>query len=206
MGSARIPPPTPFVPNPETFLTLIGRNLRQHVAKIPTWKALFSLSGPQLRELGVEPARDRRYLLRWREKFRNGEFGVGGDLKEVVDGVGEVRIIEVEQEAKSAGQATATATLSPGMRKMIVNVRPDSPDPSLSAEEAQPVQLLKVKGARKIKGPHVQPVKGSQGRVARIAVKEVLWEHRRGHKVDGGERRKAEVRAKRKGEERRNAR
>jgi hypothetical protein len=44
------------------------------------------------------------------------------------------------------------------------------------------------------------------GQKAQIKVKEGLWEERRGHKVDGGERRKAEVRFKRRSEERKKAR
>merc|ERR1711964_946285 len=43
-----IPKPTPFVPNSGTFLTLIGRNLSQHASKIPSWRALFSLTSAQL--------------------------------------------------------------------------------------------------------------------------------------------------------------
>lgn len=57
-----------------------------------------------------------------------------------------------------------------------------------------------------IEGPYVQPSKGSKGTVATLKVQEGLWEHRRGHKVDGGERRKAEIRFKRGVEERRKAR
>ncbi|KAF6225953.1 hypothetical protein HO173_012676 [Letharia columbiana] len=82
------PQPTPFVPDASTFLKLIGRNLSQHAGKIPTWQSLFSLTSTQLRELGVEPARTRRYLLWWRDRFRKGIFGVGGDLRNVKDGGG----------------------------------------------------------------------------------------------------------------------
>src|SRR4051812_23923523 len=86
----RIPSPTSFVPDAETFLSLIGRNLSQHASKIKSWKALFSLTSPQLKELGIEPPRARRYLLRWREKFRNREYGIGGDFKYVEGGKAEV--------------------------------------------------------------------------------------------------------------------
>jgi hypothetical protein len=68
-------------------------------------------------------------------------------------------------------------------------------------EELVPVKGLHLKGAHTIVGPHVRPVKG--GKAAQIVVKEGLWEHRRGHKIDGGERRQAEIRAKKRGEERR---
>ena len=42
-ATSKIPRPTPFVPDPQTFLTLIGRNMAQHAAKIPSWEALFTL-------------------------------------------------------------------------------------------------------------------------------------------------------------------
>jgi hypothetical protein len=206
----RIPPPTPFVPDAATFLTLIGRGLSTHASKIQSWDALFSLTSPQLQELGVEPPRARRYLLRWRDKFRHGEFGVGGDLKKVVDGVGEVRLVEVPIST-SGGSAEASAgkstiTRSPGMMKRIVNVDPSTPLSEMELVKAPRVAGLKIKDSHMIYGPHVELVKGSNGRAAVIKVKEGIWEHRRGHKVDGGERRKAEVRAKRRAAERKAAR
>ncbi|KAF2237688.1 hypothetical protein EV356DRAFT_383446 [Viridothelium virens] len=210
-----IPEPTPFCPDPSTFLTLIGRQLSQHASKIPTWEALFSLSSPQLRELGVEPARSRRYLLRWREKFRNGEFGVGGDFQHVQDGVGELRIVEVPDAAAGSNaveeeggvRAVATANRSPGMRKVVVNVKPGAEIESAEEfKETVAPSMIQMMGGHTISGPHVELVKGTEGNVARVAVKEGLWEQKRGHKVDGGERRKAEVRAKRRSQERKDAR
>ena len=65
----------------------------------------------------------------------------------------------------------------------------------------KPVKGLRVKGAHTIVGPYVLPVKGTDGKEAKIKVAEGLWEDRRGHKIDGGERRRAEVRAKRRSEE-----
>ena len=197
---ARVPRPTPFVPDAQTFLTLIGRNLSQHASKIPSWKALFSLTSAQLKELGIEPPRSRRYLLRWREKFRNGQYGVGGEFKHVADGEALVRVVEVPV----SGNSPATATLSPGKRKIVVNVAAGGSALEKPAEQLVPAKSLSIKGAQTIVGPHVQPLKGGQG--AKIVVKEGLWEDRRGHKIDGGERRQAEVRAKRRGEERRAAR
>lgn len=197
-----VPHSTPFVPNAQTFLTLIGRNLSQHASKIPSWKALFTLTSDQLRELGVEPPRSRRYLLRWREKFRNGQYGIGGDFQYIENGIAELRIIEVP--SSDPRHSTATATSSPGHRKIIVNVPVGSSAEDKLAEQMVPVQGLRIKGARTIVGPHVQPMKGTNA--AKIVVKEGLWEDRRGHKIDGGERRQAEVRAKRRGEEKRAAR
>lgn len=208
MSAGRIPSPTPFVPDAQTFLSLIGRNLSQHAAKIPSWEALFSLTSKQLRELGVEPARSRRYLLRWREKFRNGEYGIGGDLKEVTDGSAEVKVTAVPTATNSGTRehGTITAAGAPAGRKVVVNVPPGAPAPILPAEEVIPVKGLRVRGAHTIVGPHVELVEGTRGMVGRIKIKAGLWEQRRGHKVDGGERRKAEVRAKRRSEERRTTR
>ncbi|KAK3069776.1 telomere length regulation protein [Teratosphaeriaceae sp. CCFEE 6253] len=213
------PRPTPFVPDVPTFLTLIGRNLAQHASKIPSWNALFALSSAQLRESGIEPARARRYLLWWRERFRNGITGIGGDLKKVKDGVAELRIVEVESARR--GDARATLTRSAGMRRVVVNVPatvvlPVDPakaveegveavTPEIDLRKAQPVAGVKIVAANIIGGTGIEPVKGHRG-VARLRVKEGLWEERRGHKVDGGERRKAEVRYKRRAQERKMAR
>jgi len=71
---------------------------------------------------------------------------------------------------------------------------------------AKAIRGLRVKGAFTITGPYVEPIRGTRGRVATLAVKEGMWEDRRGHKVDGGERRKAEVRYKRRAEERKASR
>jgi IGR protein motif len=198
-----VPPPTPFVPDVQTFLTLIGRGLSKHAPKIPSWEALFTLKSNDLRELGIDPARTRRYLLQCRQKFREGRFGIGGDLQEVVNGVAKLRVVEQPVPQNPAAPARiATATTSPGTRKIVVNVPPDSTAPSVPLEEAKPVKHMKVIGAYTIKGPHVQLLKGTRGSAATLAVKEGLWEVKRGRKIDGGERRRAEVRAKRRAEER----
>lgn len=211
MTAGRIPPPTPFVPDAPTFLSLIGRNLSQHAAKIPSWEALFSLTSKQLRELGVEPARSRRYLLRWREKFRNGDYGVGGDLRQVVEGCGEVKVVAAPKTVGGGtGQEEVVVAETSALagRKVVVNLPAGAATPVLGAGAAElsPVKGLKVLGAHTLSGSHVALVKGSSGRVGRITVQEGMWEQRRGHKIDGGERRKAEVRAKRRSEERRTTR
>lgn len=188
----KAPQPTPFVPNVQTFLSLIGRNLSQHASKIPSWNALFSLTSTQLRVLGVEPPRTRRYLLAWREKFRHGRFGLGGDIRYVQNGEARLSVVEVPTE----GHRVATATSSAGMRKIVANTRSNAEG---KVVEFQPVEGFQIQGAHTIVGPHVQPIKG--GKEARILVKEGLWEIRRGRKIDGGERRQAEVRAKRRAAE-----
>lgn len=203
MKAAPIPRPTPFVPDAQTFLTLIGRNLSQHASKIPSWKALFSLTSAQLKELGIEPPRSRRYLLRWREKFRQGQYGIGGDIKYVEDGAAQLKVLELPVSTPG----TVTPTSSPlKTRRIVVNVATGGSATNSDGLENEmvPVRGLQVKGARTIVGPHVQPLKAGKG--AKIEIKEGLWEQRRGHKVDGGERRQAEVRAKRRGEAKRAAR
>ncbi|KAL8906067.1 MAG: hypothetical protein Q9207_002251 [Kuettlingeria erythrocarpa] len=197
----QIPPPTPFVPDSKTFLSLIGRNLSAHAAKIPTWESLFSLRSEQLRKLGVEPARTRRYLLWWRDRFRKGDYGMGGDLKEVKDSVAHVRVVEIPSDQRvGAGQSSFKGP--DAVKKVIVNVGPDQKDVSeMKLRALRPVQGLKVQGAKTIVGPFVELVKGSGGSVAAIRVQEGMWEQRRGIKVDGGERRKVMVRRKRKLEE-----
>ncbi|KAL8731413.1 MAG: hypothetical protein Q9181_004314 [Wetmoreana brouardii] len=201
ISTNQIPPPTPFVPDSKTFLELIGRNLSQHAAKIPTWESLFSLSSLQLRKLGVEPARTRRYLLWWRDKFRKGEYGIGGDLQNVKDSVAHVRVVEVPHE-----QAAKTLVRPDAIKKVVVNIPPDVPVQESKLRGLKPVNGLKVQGAHTIVGPYVQPVKETGGSVATIKVQEGMWEQRRGHKVDGGERRKVQVRRKRKLEEIRRSR
>ncbi|KAF2166630.1 hypothetical protein M409DRAFT_23263 [Zasmidium cellare ATCC 36951] len=201
----RVPKPTPFVPDVPAFLTLIGRNMSAHAGKIPSWEALFTLSSQQLRESGVEPARARRYVLWWRDRFRNGIHGIGGDLTEVKDGIAELRIAEVPV-AKGA-DAPATVSRDAGTRKVIVNVRPtvtlpedpanpkpkegkksilEALAPPLRLKEGQvkPVEGFKIVTGNKIGGTGVEYIKGHMG-VARLRVQDGLWEQRRGHKVDG---------------------
>ncbi|KAI1115829.1 IGR protein motif-domain-containing protein [Nemania sp. NC0429] len=194
----QVPSPIPLVPDVPTFLSVIGRGLKQHAPKIPDWEALFTLTSEQLRELGVEPPRARKYLLRWRQRFREGQYGVGGDLRHVEDGVAHLRILEAEP-----GAAGGDPTQVP--RKFVVNV----PSADRPAEECAPAELSRVlgyhvEGARTIVGPYALPLKGHEG--ARVTVTEGMWEDRRGYKVDGGERRRAKVRYKRRIAERREAR
>ncbi|KAF2033844.1 hypothetical protein EK21DRAFT_57866 [Setomelanomma holmii] len=203
-----VPKPIPFIPDHTAFLSAIGRGLSAHATKIPSWEALFTLTSPQLKELGVEPARSRRYLLHWREKFRNGEYGIGGDCRYVESGVAELQVVQAPVPPNPAlgntispRSATATAIHDPGTRKFVVNVPLGADASPAPVEELPQVQGVIVKGAKTIKGSFVEPVKGSAGLKARIRLQEGIWEERRGHKVDGGERRKAEVRAKRRAAE-----
>ncbi|EPE09635.1 igr protein domain-containing protein [Ophiostoma piceae UAMH 11346] len=216
-GRRTVPAPIPLVPDVATLLSVIGRNMKQHTVKFPTWEALFTLSSKQLRELGVEPTRDRRYLLRWLQKFRLGEFGIGGDFKYVRNGVAELRVEEVVDPNDPVV-----------LRKRVVNVpvpppaAPEASEASEAAEgeeaaEAAPAQVAdttydlngeparvrgyKVVGAKAISGPFALPIKDNVG--SRVTVLEGMWEHKLGRKIDGGERRRAEVRFKQRAAERR---
>ncbi|KAK8017658.1 hypothetical protein PG993_013984 [Apiospora rasikravindrae] len=179
-----VPAPTPFCPDVQTFLTLIGRGLGGHASKFPTWEALFSLTSEQLRELGIEPPRTRRYLLQWRQRFRRGQFGIGGDLKHVSEGAADLRVLEHDADPTNP-------------KRYVVNVPAGQSDLSR-------VVGYKVEGARTIVGPYAMQLKDGEG--ARVVVKEGMWEDKRGRKIDGGERRRTEVKYKKRIQERKEQR
>lgn len=151
-------------------------------------------------------------------------MGIGGDLSQVKDGVAELRIVEVPS-TKEADQH-ATLTKDPGMKKIVVNtpltvaapadpanpktekLKPYvglAPPLKIDPAEVKPTAGVKIVRGTIIAGQGIEYVKGHPG-VARLKVQDGLWEQRRGHKVDGGERRRAEVRFKRRAAERKNAR
>lgn len=181
-----IPSPIPFVPDVKTFLTLIGRGLSQHTSKFPTWEALFSLTSPQLKELGIEPPRTRKYLIHWREKYRLGRFGPGGDIRHVADG-----------RAKLALEETEVAPFE--YRRRVVNIPVDKKIEEVAEAEKVRVDGYTVRGTA-VAGPFALPMKGEKAAV--VAPAEGMWEEKRGRKIDGGERRRAEVRFKRRVAER----
>lgn len=183
-----VPQPRPFVPDVTTFLTLIGRGLGRYAKKFPTWESLWTVTGPQLKELGVEPPRSRRYLLAWMQRYRQGNFGPGGDFRFVQDGQAILKAA-----TPPAGVVSDT--------KFVVNV----PHPEAEAD-AEPSTFIRpqgyvVRGAKSISGPFATPLADSAGAVVKVT--EGMWEHRRGRKIDGGERRQAEVRFKKRSAERR---
>ena len=171
-----VPQPTPFVPDVATFLKLIGRELPQHASKFPTWESLFLNKSLTLRNSGIEPARARRYLLWWRERYRRGDFGYGGDLTEIIDGMAELRVAERDG------------------KKIVVNSRPGDSATDLEDRKIG-IEGIRILQPGVLSGPYLQTVKGSNGAVAMLKVQEGLWEVRRGQKVKGGERkRKAQER------------
>ncbi|KKA28357.1 hypothetical protein TD95_000196 [Thielaviopsis punctulata] len=172
-----IPAPIPLIPDVPTFLRVIGRDLVQYADKFPSWEALFTLSSEQLRELGVEPARSRKYLLQWLQRYRNGLLGPGGDFRYVQD-----------------GKATLVVDhdLATDVKK-VVNVPYGKTVAEVTADEKARVRGYSVKGARTISGAYALPTGPA---TATVTVQDRMWEFRRGQKVDGGERRKTEIRFK----------
>ena len=123
----------------------------------------------------------------------------------MVDATAELRVVDVMNH-ETAGSQKYTATSSPGRKKLILNLPAGAPNPTdATVDNVKPVQGMKIVGAHRIAGPFVEPIKGTDGTVARIKIIEGMWEEKRGHKVDGGERRKEQVRYKRKLEEARKA-
>lgn len=208
-----VPSPTPFVPNLETFLTLIGRNSIAHLEKLQSWENFFKIDSKKMAQLGIGPAKHRRYLLRWAERFRQGQHGIYGELTDVVDGVAELRIVEVPAStvkrapgsaSSEHGGVTATATSSPGMAKMVVNTKPGASKPSTPLAWKH-IRKVGIANGQAIRGPFLEYVEGSHGTAARVRVRDGMWAPGDPKKVDGGERRRAEVRAKRRVQERKMA-
>lgn len=115
----------------------------------------------------------------------------------MVDGTAKLAMIKIPYGKDEKGLEVA--------KKLVVNVPMNAGDAS-AVTEPKPVQGMKVRGAQTIVGPFVQPIKDSGGSLAVIKVQEGMWECKRGQKVDGGERRKVQVRRKRKIEEMRKER
>ncbi|KAA8642167.1 mitochondrial 37S ribosomal protein mS41 [Aspergillus tanneri] len=154
--------------------------MSKHASKFSSWDKLFALSSSELRGLGIEPARQRRYLLQKREKFRQGVYGPGGDLDHVVDGAAQLRVVDVPSDtsglSKSAFSANtfgSSATLSPGMRKAIVNIDPDATeyihDPS---KPLRRFAYMKIHRGSMVRGPFLQPIKGTNGCASLIRAEE----------------------------------
>lgn len=133
---------------------------------------------------------------------------MGGDLKNVTNGGAELRVVEVPV-AETAAPELRNPGLPMGLQRtktVVVNERPEVIERGPSIDQLRPVHGMKIVGVRAIAGPFVQSVKGTRGSVATIKVQEGMWEVKRGVKVDGGERRKVQVRRKRLLEERRTSR
>ena len=133
---------------------------------------------------------------------------MGGDLKNVKDGGAELRVVEIP-EARTATLNSRSTGMAIGLqraKRVVVNEPLEIIEKNLSLQQLKPVDGMKVVGVRTIAGPYVQTTKGTSGSVATIQVQEGMWEFKRGVKVDGGERRKVQIRRKRLLEARRTSR
>ena len=140
--------------------------------------------------------------MRWREKFRQGEFGIGGDFQYVKDGVAELRVVEVprlKRESVTGESPVEEVSIgqSPGMHKMIVNVPNGQTTYRLlsgqtTADLTKPHGYV-LKNGYIITGKQAKPLAGTHGSGASVEAVEGLWEHKRGVKKFGGERRRAET-------------
>lgn len=59
----------------ELFLKKIGRMCDQHKDLFTSWEHFWGCDGRELKKLGV-PLRDRKYILNWMSKYRNGTLHV----------------------------------------------------------------------------------------------------------------------------------
>jgi len=55
----------------EIFLRTLARGCEDQIDKFKTWNSLFRTSGYKMRKLGI-PIRQRRWILHWVEKYRQG--------------------------------------------------------------------------------------------------------------------------------------
>jgi len=117
-----------------------------------------------------------------------GRYGPGGDFKHVKDGKAELRVLEIDKDPLTR-------------ERYVVNLPAGQSVEETAREELVRVARYQIKGAHTIRGPYALPMKGAES-AAVVATTEGMWEDVRGHKVDGGERRQAEVRFKRRVAER----
>merc|ERR1711939_1106910 len=70
-SNGSVPPRTGPYSDPEALLKVSKRGLQAHAQLFPDWRSLFLATGPALKEQGLAP-KERRYLLWYLEKFRQG--------------------------------------------------------------------------------------------------------------------------------------
>lgn len=123
-------------------------------------------------------------------RYRKGAVGPGGDFEYVKDGQALLKV------------ATPPASQISDSR-WVVNV-PQSEEGAadIAASETLPRPAgYTVQGLKSISGPYARVLPGDSGAIVKVT--EGMWEQRRGRKIDGGERRRAEVRFKKRSAERR---
>ncbi|KAI7883801.1 hypothetical protein K492DRAFT_235187 [Lichtheimia hyalospora FSU 10163] len=71
-ASSIVPKPRGAIKEPADFLAAIGRGCDEHASKFETWESLFTTDSRTMRnDFGI-PTRQRKYILSWREMYRQG--------------------------------------------------------------------------------------------------------------------------------------
>lgn len=123
-------------------------------------------------------------------RYRKGAVGPGGDFEYVKNGEALLKV------------ATPPASQISDSR-WVVNV-PQSEEGAIDLATAKSLPRpagYTVQGLQSISGPYARVLPGDSGAIVKVT--EGMWEQRRGRKIDGGERRRAEVRFKKRSAERR---
>lgn len=110
----------------------------------------------------------------------------------VKDGAARLRVAVPETHNPSVSRAS----------KWVVNVPAQGEEGKVQeVEKMVRPRGYTVHGLRSIVGPHAVPLPDQQGSIVKVT--EGMWEDKRGRKIDGGERRRAEIRFKKRSAERR---
>lgn len=123
----------------------------------------------------------------------------------MANGTAKLRVVEVPRDNESSKTGPSRIGLE-RKRKLVVDLPPEIGIDTVPTAELYPVKGFKVRGAHTIVGPYITLNKNTGGSEATLAVCEGMWEERRGVKVDGGERRRKQVRYERRIEENRKKR
>ncbi|KAF9996403.1 hypothetical protein BGZ80_009828 [Entomortierella chlamydospora] len=67
-----IPAPRGDIQDPTTFLTKIGRNSVSFADKFKSWDHLFTATTAEMKSDMALSVKQRRWVLGWREKYRQG--------------------------------------------------------------------------------------------------------------------------------------
>lgn len=114
---------------------------------------------------------------------------MGGDIRHIDNGVAELRIVE-EDLPDTVQNVDPLAK-----KRTVVNIPPGKELDEVPQSQRVRVAGYSAKKKRVITGPYALSTLGGRG--AKITITEGMWEEKRGRKVDGGERRQAEIRFKR---------
>lgn len=121
------------------------------------------------------------------------------------NGTAKLRVVEVPYDDTLSKKKPSQTGLE-RKRKLVVDLPPEAGIDTVSMAELHPVKGFKVVGAHTIVGPYIKLLKNTGGSEATLAMCEGMWEEKRGVKIDGGERRRTQVRYKRRIEENRKKR